>query len=389
MSANVVGVPDAEVLYQHAPCALLLTNDKGLILKANQIFCRWLGYTPDQLVGVRKLQELLTVGGRIFYQTHWMPLLVMQRSIAEVKLDLLTAEGKVLPMVLNAGRREHEGHVFDEISAFIVAERIRFEQELLQAKRQAEDALQRHVVLEREVNRQRELAVDRALFAEQMIGIVSHDLRNPLQVVSMAAQYLRSLDMSDRQHTMLSHITDATARSQRLINDLLDFTQARIGQGLAVNRAPVQLERTIASAVESLRLVYPHREILFSASDQALFCQADADRLTQLLGNLVSNAMTYGDGISPVSVRVAAAQGTVEIAVHNLGDPIDEAQLGSIFSPMTRGSEIGREVRSVGLGLFIVSEIAKAHGGGVEVVSSAEAGTTFTARFPAYASAGN
>ena len=389
MSANVVGVPDAEVLYQHAPCALLLTNDKGLILKVNQIFCRWLGYTPDQLVGVRKLQELLTVGGRIFYQTHWMPLLVMQRSIAEVKLDFLTAEGKVLPMVLNAGRREHEGHVFDEISAFIVAERIRFEQELLQAKRQAEDALQRHVVLEREVNRQRELAVDRALFAEQMIGIVSHDLRNPLQVVSMAAQYLRSLDMSDRQHTMLSHITDATARSQRLINDLLDFTQARIGQGLAVNRAPVQLERTIASAVESLRLVYPHREILFSASDQALFCQADADRLTQLLGNLVSNAMTYGDGISPVSVRVAAAQGTVEIAVHNLGDPIDEAQLGSIFSPMTRGSEIGREVRSVGLGLFIVSEIAKAHGGGVEVVSSAEAGTTFTARFPAYASAGN
>ena len=389
MSANVVGVPDAEVLYQHAPCALLLTNDKGLILKVNQIFCRWLGYTPDQLVGVRKLQELLTVGGRIFYQTHWMPLLVMQRSIAEVKLDFLTAEGKVLPMVLNAGRREHEGHVFDEISAFIVAERIRFEQELLQAKRQAEDALHRHVVLEREVNRQRELAVDRALFAEQMIGIVSHDLRNPLQVVSMAAQYLRSLDMSDRQHTMLSHITDATARSQRLINDLLDFTQARIGQGLAVNRAPVQLERTIASAVESLRLVYPHREILFSASDQALFCQADADRLTQLLGNLVSNAMTYGDGISPVSVRVAAAQGTVEIAVHNLGDPIDEAQLGSIFSPMTRGSEIGREVRSVGLGLFIVSEIAKAHGGGVEVVSSAEAGTTFTARFPAYASAGN
>ena len=389
MSANVVGVPDAEALYQQAPCALLLTNDKGLILKVNQIFCRWLGYTPDQLVGLRRLQELLTVGGRIFYQTHWMPLLVMQRSIAEVKLDFLTAEGKVLPMVLNAGRREHEGHVFDEISAFIVAERIRFEQELLQAKRQAEDALQRHVVLEREVNRQRELAVDRALFAEQMIGIVSHDLRNPLQVVSMAAQYLRSLDMSDRQHTMLSHITDATARSQRLINDLLDFTQARIGQGLAVSRAPVQLERTIANAVESLRLVYPRREIVFSASDQALFCQADADRLTQLLGNLVSNAMTYGDGISPVSVRAAAAQGTVEIAVHNLGDPIDEAQLGSIFSPMTRGSEIGREVRSVGLGLFIVSEIAKAHGGVVEVVSSAEAGTTFTARFPAYASAGN
>ncbi|MBD8612482.1 PAS domain-containing sensor histidine kinase [Pseudomonas putida] len=388
MSVEAVGIPDAEALYQQAPCALVLTNDKGLILKVNQTFCHWLAYTHEQLVGVRKLQELLTVGSRIFYQTHWMPLLVMQRSITEVKLDFLTADGKVTPMVLNAGRREHQGQVFDEVSAFIVADRIRFEQELLQAKRQAEDALQRHVVLEHELNRQRELAVDRALFAEQMIGIVSHDLRNPLQVVSMAAQYLRSLDMTERQSTMLSHIGEATARSQRLINDLLDFTQARIGQGLAVNRAPVQLDRAIAAAVGSLRLLYPHREIVFSTSDEALFCQADADRLAQLLGNLVSNAMTYGDGTSPVEVRVSAAQGTVEIAVHNVGEPIDEAELGSIFSPMTRGSELGREVRSVGLGLFIVSEIAKAHGGVVEVVSSALAGTTFTTRFPAYASAG-
>lgn len=388
MSVEATGIPDAEALYQQAPCALLLTNDKGLILKVNQTFCHWLGYTREQLVGLRKLQELLTVGGRIFYQTHWMPLLVMQRSIAEVKLDFLTADGKVTPMVLNAGRRDHQGQVFDEISAFVVADRIRFEQELLQAKRQAEEALQRHVVLEHELNRQRELAVDRASFAEQMIGIVSHDLRNPLQVVSMAAQYLRSLDMSERQSTMLGHIRDATARSQRLINDLLDFTQARIGRGLAVSRAPLQLDRAIAAAVDSLRLLYPHRKIIFSASDEALFCHADADRLTQLLGNLISNAMTYGDGTSPIEVRVAAAQGTVEIAVHNLGEPIDELQLASIFSPMTRGSEVGREVRSVGLGLFIVSEIAKAHGGVVEVVSSAEAGTTFTTRFPAYAPAG-
>ncbi len=389
MIAEPPGIPDAEALYQQAPCALLLTNDKGLILKVNQTFCHWLGYTCEQLIGVRKLQELLTVGGRIFYQTHWMPLLVMQRSIAEVKLDFLTADGKVTPMVLNASRRDHSGGVFDEISAFIVADRIRFEQELLQAKRQAEDALQRHVALEHELNRQRELAVDRALFAEQMIGIVSHDLRNPLQVVSMAAQYLRSLDMSERQSAMLGHISDATARSQRLINDLLDFTQARIGQGLAVSRAPVQLDRAIAAAVDSLRLLYPQRTIVFSASDEALFCQADADRLAQLLGNLVSNAMTYGDGTSPIEVRVAAAQGSVEITVHNQGKAIDEAQLSSIFSPMTRGSEAGREVRSVGLGLFIVSEIAKAHGGIVEVVSSAQAGTTFTTRFPAYASAGH
>lgn len=389
MSVEATGIPNAEALYQQAPCALLLINEKGLILEVNQTFCQWLGHPREQLIGTRKLQELLTVGGRMFYQTHWMPLLAMQGFITEVKLDFLTAQGTVAPMVLNAGRREHEGQVLNAVSAFIVADRMRFEQELLQAKRQAEDALQRHVVLEHELNRQRELAVDRALFAEQMIGIVSHDLRNPLQVVSMAAQYLRSQDMTERQDTMLGHIREATTRSQRLINDLLDFTQARIGQGLAVSRAPIQLDRVIAAAVASLRLLHPHREIAFSASDEALFCQADADRLAQLLGNLVSNAVTYGDGASPIDVRVSAAQGTVEIAVHNVGNPIDETQLSTIFSPMTRGAEAGGEVRSVGLGLFIVSEIAKAHGGVVEVVSTAQAGTTFAVRFPAYASGGH
>jgi len=99
--------------------------------------------------------------------------------------------------------------------------------------------------------------------------------------------------------------------------------------------------------------------------------------------------VTYGDGASPIDVRVSAAQGTVEIAVHNVGNPIDETQLSTIFSPMTRGAEAGGEVRSVGLGLFIVSEIAKAHGGVVEVVSTAQAGTTFAVRFPAYASGGH
>lgn len=502
MTETQGSLADADVLYQNAPCALMVTDATGLILKANQTFCGWLGYTADELVGHYRLQDFLTVGGRIFHQTHWAPLLEMQRSVAEVKLDLKTHDGNVVPMVFNATRRVHHGQVLDEVSAFIVAQRHRFEQDLLLAKRQAEETLEEHLALERElsvadarlrvaqesaqlyvwevdprtltclyddqvarllgfdsaqpvsmgayrsfidpqdlsrealvfddalkssgheyrcvyclngvdglqrtvlstgrgvfdrhgnllqfvgvlhditeVSRQRIMAEDRALFAEQMIGIVSHDLRNPLQVVSMAAQYLQGLEVPARQATMLGHIRDATQRAQKLINDLLDFTQARIGQGLTLRRIPIDLNRGIAQGIDSLRLLYPGREIRFVPMAEVQ-SHADPDRLNQLVGNLISNAMAYGDERTPVTVTTRADHYGFEIAIHNFGRAIPPALLASIFLPMTRGAEVNREVRSVGLGLFIVSEIAKAHGGSVVVKSSAEGGTTFTARFP-------
>ena len=150
MGANDDPLPDADLLYEHAPCALIITSKAGLILRANATFCEWLGYPKDQLVGRRKLQELLTIGGRIFHQTHWMPLLEMQRSVSEVKLEFATADGKKVPMILNATRREHPGGTFDEVSAFVVIERHRFEQEVLISKRQAEDSLEAHLALQRD-----------------------------------------------------------------------------------------------------------------------------------------------------------------------------------------------------------------------------------------------
>ncbi|MGQ3178377.1 MAG: sensor histidine kinase, partial [Blastomonas fulva] len=173
-------------------------------------------------------------------------------------------------------------------------------------------------------------------------------------------------------------------RAQRLIEELLDFTQARVGQGLTVNRRAVDLHEVVDGALSELRLAYPGRTIEF-ASEGDSACVADADRLAQLIGNLVSNAAAYGQVDTPVFVRSSVAGATAEIVVRNLGAPISEAVLADMFEPMVRGETGSNTVRSVGLGLFIVREIARAHGGDMSVTSTVADGTSFGLRFPAHA----
>src|ERR1700684_1371438 len=98
-------LPSADALFEHAACGLLLTASDGQILRVNATFCGWLGYDAADLAQVKHIQDLLTAGGKVFYQTHWSPLLQMQGSVAEVKLNMMHRDGHMVPMLLNAVRQ--------------------------------------------------------------------------------------------------------------------------------------------------------------------------------------------------------------------------------------------------------------------------------------------
>ena len=366
--------PESQDLFEEAACGLLQTDASGLLLLVNRTFCNWVGYAAGELVGRRKVQDLLTVGGRIFHQTHWAPLLQMQGSISEVKLAVVHRDGQSIPMLMNAIRRERDGSPVHEIATFVVRDRDKYERELLQSRKQLE-------VLVAEASRLHADAKDRALFAEQMVGIVSHDLRNPLSSIQMGAELLSLTEPTPNQQRVIDRITRATKRANRLIADLLDFTSARVGSGLAVSRQSIDLHGMVADAVEELALAFPGRRLEHVRIGEGS-CLADADRLAQLVGNLVANAMTYGSPDSLVTVTSSVDAATFALSVHNFGPPIPEEAQSCIFQAMVRGEGVANVQRSVGLGLFIVCEIAKAHGGKVSVQSSANEGTTFSAIFP-------
>jgi sigma-B regulation protein RsbU (phosphoserine phosphatase) len=350
------------------------TLDEGTFVRANATFCNWIGRSEGELVGRTRLQDLLTMGGRIFHQTHWMPLLQMQGSLSEVKLEVVHKDGQVIPMILNAIRRERDGRMVHDLAAYVARDRDKYERELLRARQRLEELVS-------ETKRLHEEAKDRALFAEQILGIVSHDLRNPMSTIQMGVALLGRAPGSPSQQRTLERMNRSTDRANRLISDLLDFTQARMGKGLAVAKVPIDVHEAIGSALEELTFAFPGRALEQERSGEGE-CMADAGRLVQAVGNLVANAMTYGRPDSPVTVRTSIDEATFSISVHNHGAPIPPELRDRIFEPMTRGSAAPSAMRSVGLGLFIVSEIAKAHGGHASVSSSAEGGTTFSLVLP-------
>lgn len=339
----------------------------------NRTFCDWIGRPAPELVGLRRFQDLLTVGGRIFHQTHWAPLLRMQGSISEVKLEIVHREGTKLPIVVNAVRYEKGGEAYHELAAFVARDRDKYERELVASRKRLEELVV-------EATRLKEEAKDRALFAEQMIGIVSHDLRNPLSSIMAGATLLARGQLTEGQQRTVTRIARSADRANLLIADLLDFTQARLGRGLGVSIGPLDLHRTVAEALDELGSIHPDAHFAHRRIGEGS-CLGDAHRIAQLLGNLVSNAVVYGAAAAPITVTSEIAEASVSVAVHNEGPSIAEEVQATIFQPMTRGSHAGGSGRSIGLGLYIVREIARAHGGDARVRSVEGEGTTFTATF--------
>jgi signal transduction histidine kinase len=223
----------------------------------------------------------------------------------------------------------------------------------------------------------------RTEFEQQLIGIVSHDLRNPLGAITMAAGLLQaSPGLSERQLKAAHRIASSCERATRLIRDFLDFTQARLGSGIPLKPRPMDLHDVTRHVVDEVRQAHPAREVQVEATGEAQG-QWDPDRIAQVLTNLVGNALAYSPAQTPVRVELSSEPGLAVLQVHNQGTPISPELLPRLFEPLTRGEPTqGQHSRSIGLGLYIVREIIRGHGGSVEVCSSTQTGTTFSVRLP-------
>ena len=373
-------------LFDSAACALAVTSEDGKILQANARFSDWLGFSPAELCG-KRFQDLLTMGGRIFHQTHLAPMLRMHGSVTEVKLDMLHHDGHKITVLLNGNRRDQANAAVYDLALFGTTDRDKYERELLNGRNLAEALLQEktatEVALQQAQADLREayaIAQRRALFAEQMVAIVSHDLKNPLTAIRMASDFLSRGERTAKEQQLLRHIGQSSERAQRMIADLLDFTQARVGQGIIIKALPLDLHDVIHRAVDELRVAFPNATLEHHAEGSGDAC-LDADRVQQIIGNLVANSVAYGDPLRPIRITSRLGANGCEVAVHNHGAAIPEALLAGLFEPMTRGTDQGSDVRSVGLGLYIVRELARVHGGDVAVSSCATVGTTFTVKF--------
>lgn len=216
---------------------------------------------------------------------------------------------------------------------------------------------------------------------ELFVAILGHDLRNPLGALLAGTELLTHQLTDDRHQRTLSRMASAGRRMTAMIEQLLDLTRARLGDGVGFvrSRKPVDVRELIQRTLDELRASHRGRNIAFDAAGDCA-TSGDPERLLQLFSNVIANALAHGEPGGTVVVRVAGDNPDIVVEIRNPG-VIPPERLATLFEPFRREHRHTHSA-GLGLGLFISRQIALAHGGDIEVVSSPGAGTAVTIRLP-------
>jgi len=367
-------------LYENAPCGYISLRTSGSIFKANATFARWLDMPGAGLIGTR-FQDLLGIAGRMYWETNFAPGIALRGHVDEVAIDLVAKSGKRVPMLVNAvAKRGPDGrHLFTRLTLFNATERRRYERHLRDSTQVAETARRDLQALHAQL--EASLLDERATSAlrEQFIAVLGHDLRNPLSGIGGGVELMMREGMADERRAVLGTMVLASVgRMAGLIDDVMDFARGRLGGGLTLGRnANEPLEPVLRQVVAELRTAMPGRDMDVSIH-LAEPVDCDRRRIAQMVSNLLGNALTHGNAGDPVRLRALTHEGWLVVSIANTGTPIPGAMMENIFEPFARGKH-RPSLQGLGLGLYISHQIAVAHGGTLEVIST-EAETRFTFR---------
>ena len=227
--------------------------------------------------------------------------------------------------------------------------------------------------------------VDRS--KDMFLAILGHDLRSPLGAVQMASQFMLELgELQEPSLTLTTRIVRSAKRMNVMVGDLLDFTRGRLGSGgVPIVRAEMDMEKAIRDAVDEVATSNPECVVRLDTSGD-LRGNWDAERIGQVIANLLGNAVQHGSAKTQISVSARGQAKEVVLRVHNRSPVIPAEDLPGIFGPFKRlkagQASAGNATSSLGLGLYIAERIVTAHGGTIDVRSSDDAGTAFTVRLP-------
>jgi signal transduction histidine kinase len=218
------------------------------------------------------------------------------------------------------------------------------------------------------------------------LAILSHDLRNPLNSIAMSASLLpRLVPPATEAVDVATQISTNAGVMARMISDLLDYTRTRLGAGMPVSPAPMDLGALGLELYNEFRTAHPNRQLFFYCAGD-LCGTWDSDRLRQAISNLLGNAIQHSPSHTQIDLRIIGEASWVVLEVYNGGDPIPPGELSKIFDPLVRGSSAeypkANRPGSIGLGLYIARAIVESHGGSITVTSTKETGTAFKIRLP-------
>lgn len=359
---------DIRELYEHAPCGYLLIQEDGLIVTANQTFLFWTDCKPEALIRKCRFQDFLTLPSKIYYETHFAPLLKMQGNVREVAFDLEVPNRPAQSVLVTSVLREYTNQQLKlyRTMVFDVTARRHYERQLLQQKRKLEQ-------LNNEKN--------------ELLGMAAHELRSPLGVISSYSEFLEEEAgplLSQEHNDFLSLIRSTSTYMLHLINDMLDVSRIEAGK-LHLDLQLTDMHLLVEKTMNLNQRLADRKQIrtLFDSCRKRPLIRIDANKISQVLENLLINAIKFSPPKTQVSVKLNFDDAHVCLSVIDQGVGIPAEELQHIFKPFRRGqvkSTSGEP--STGLGLAIVRRIVEGHGGTVQVHSVKNQGTEFSIQLP-------
>lgn len=347
-----------------APCGFLSFTDDGKIILVNATLLELLGYEPDELPG-QHFDSLLTVASRIFYQTHLFPLLKLHNKVEEVYFSLRSRGGAEIPVLVNASRRERGGVLVNDCILMHMQQRNRYEDEILEAKRLAEEATRAK---------------------DEFLAVVSHELRTPLTSILGWARMLQTGKLDQRMAARALDAIERNAESQnQLIGDLLDFSRIISGK-IRLDVGRVELSSVVEASIDVVSPAADAKGIRLQCilDPKAGPVSGDPERLQQVMWNLLSNAVKFTPKGGRVQVRLARTDSSAEITVSDTGQGISAEFLPYVFERFRQAdSATTRSQTGLGLGMAITKHLVELHGGSIRAESPGLGqGSTFVLRLP-------
>lgn len=356
----------AEDLYEHAPCGYLSTLPDGTILRINQTLLDWTGYTRERLLGGTRIQSLFTIGSRIYWETHFAPLLQMQGAANEIAFDMVGADQRTIPIIANAVQKRDETGApqLTRMMVFDATDRRRYERELLIARRRAE-----------------QVARDKA----ELVSMLSHDIRNPLNALMGVVYLLERSTLDDAQRRRLGVIRKSSESMLSLLNRVLEMSRAE-ATGFALAESEFRLGELVREAVSAFAARAEENVVRLEVSIDERAPDAlcgDAVALRQVLTNLIGNAVKFTErGSVAVSVRlleVSTDAASLKFSVSDTGIGIPADRVERIFEEYDQGSvETGLRFGGSGLGLAIARKLLALYGSSIQVESTPGEGSVFS-----------
>ena len=356
----------AEDLYENAPCGYLTTLPNGTIVKINRTLLDWVGYEREELLHKRKFQDLLPIGGKMYYETHYAPLLRMQGFANEINFDLKGKHKQELPVLVNTIQvRDKDGKpLLNRTTIFNITDRKKYEQELLRAKKEAEEA---------------------AKVKAEFLSTVSHEIRTPLNAIVTIANLLQGMRHSEEQEEYFKTLKLSADNLLHLINDILDYSKIEAGR-IELAERPVSLKDLVHSLLYSLSITAEAKGLAVKLDlDERLpeYVTGDPVKIGQVLTNLLSNAIKFTEkGHVALKLRVmelTAEDVCIDFLVEDTGIGIEQDKLNKIFQEFTQADyEINLKYGGTGLGLAISQKIVSLYSSRISVTSELGKGTTFS-----------